>query len=104
MSEPLSRAELLEQKRSYWKKHIESWRSSGMTPTAYCCQHELTSHQFTYWKKRFIQTDIGVTFVPVKIRGFLSSVCGINSPTLLLTVDRDLKIEIRPDFDPGLLR
>lgn len=99
-----SRAEQLKQKRNNWKQHIESWRSSGMTQTAYCCQHELTTHQFTYWKKRFIQTDTGVTFVPVKIRGPLSLACGTNSSSLLLTVGRDLQIEIRPDFDPGFLR
>lgn len=104
MSEQPSRAEQLEQNRTYWKQHIESWRSSGLTQTSYCHQHELKAHQFTYWKKRFVQTDNGITFVPVKIRGSLSSACGINSSSLLLIVDRDLQIEIRPDFDPALLR
>lgn len=103
MSEQLSRAELLEQKRSYWKQHIESWRSSGTTQTAYCIQHELKSHQFTYWKKRFVQTDTGVTFVPVKIRACLPSPPGINSHSLLLIMDEDIQIEIKSDFDPGLL-
>ncbi len=104
MSEQLSRAELLKQKRSYWKQHIESWQSSGMTQTAYCHQNQLKAYQFTYWKKRFVLADTGITFVPVKIRGSLSSACGINSSSLLLNVDRDLQIEIRPDFEPGVLR
>ena len=56
MSEQLSRQELLEQKRSHWKQHIERWRSSRMTQKAYCQQHDLGYHKFTYWKKRFVQT------------------------------------------------
>ena len=104
MSEQLSRAELLEQKRSYWKQHIESWQSSGSTQTAYCIQHELKNHQFSYWKKRFVQTDTGITFVPVKIRGDKPALPDRYSHSLRLIVNGDLQIEIKPDFDPGLLR
>ena len=98
------RSEELEQKRASWKQHIESWRSSGQTQRAYCCQHELSPHQFTYWKKRFVQTDTGVTFVPLKIRHSVLSASGACSlSTLRLTVGRDLQIEIGPDFDSQLL-
>ena len=103
MSEQQSRAEQLERKRAYWKRHIESWRSSGLTQTAYCHQHELKAHQFTYWKKRFVQTDIGIAFVPVKIHGTLRPATGMRSSSFRLTVGRDLQIEIRPDFDHELL-
>ena len=104
MSEQLSRAELLEQKRSYWKQHIERWQSSGTTQTAYCIQHELKSHLFAYWKKRFVQTDTGITFVPVKIQGGSPALSDRYSHSLRLIVNRDLQVEIKPDFDPGLLR
>ena len=57
MTDQLSRAELMKQKRSYWKHHIESWRSSELTQTAYCQKHELKAHRFTYWKKRFVETE-----------------------------------------------
>jgi hypothetical protein len=104
MPEQLPLAEQLEKTRAYWKQHIESWRSSGTTQTAYCIQHELKPHQFTYWKKRFVQTNTGITFVPVKICSGLPSRSGTNTSSLRLVVDRDLQIEIMPDFDPGLLR
>lgn len=104
MSEQQSRADQLGRKRVYWKRQIESWRSSGLTQTAYCHQHELKAHQFTYWKKRFVQTDNGITFVPVKIHGSLRSAAGMRSSSLLLTVGRDLQIEIKSDFDHELLR
>ncbi len=99
-----TRSEELEQKRSYWKQHIEIWRSSGMTQTAYCIQHELKVHQFVYWKKRFVQTDTGITFVPLKISRSMPSPAHKCSSPLRLIVDRDLQIEIGPDFDPHLLR
>lgn len=102
MSEQLSRAERSEQSRTYWKQHIESWRSSGLTQAEYCRQHELKDYRFTYWKKRFIPADIGITFVPVKIRGHLPP--EQDSAPLRLIMDKDLAIEIRPDFDPRLLR
>jgi hypothetical protein len=104
MLEQPSRAEQLEQNRSCWKQHIESWRPSSLTQTAYCQQHELKPHQFTYWKKRFVQTDNGITFVPVKIHGSLRPAASMRSSSLRLIVDRELQIEIRPDFDPVLLR
>ena len=100
-----SRSEELEQKRAFWKSHIENWRSSGQTQRSYCCQHELRPHQFTYWKKRFVQTDSGITFVPVKIRRCVQTATGPGSPSVLrITVARDLQIEIGPDFDSHLLR
>lgn len=104
MPEQLSRAVRLEQTRTCWKRHIDTWRSSGITQTAYCQQHELKTHQFTYWKKRFARTDSCVTFVPVKIRGSFPPGSDTSSGSLRLIMDKDLAIEIRPDFDPGLLR
>ena len=102
MSEQLSRAELSEQSRTYWKQHIETWRSSGLTQTEYCRQHELKDYKFTYWKKRLIPADTTITFVPLKIHGHLPP--GQGSASLRLVMDKDLAIEIRPDFDPRLLR
>lgn len=100
-----TRSEELEQKRAFWKRHVEIWRSNGMTQTAYCDQHELKPHQFTYWKKRFVQTDTGITFVPLKIRRSVQSASGMCLPSALrLNVGRDLQIEIGPDFDSQLLR
>ena len=104
MTEQLSRAEQLKQKRAFWKQQLESWRSSGMTQKAYCRQHELKEHQFVYWKKRFVQTDAGITFVPLKIRPSMPTPSAMHSSVLRLFVKGDLQIEIGPDFDPQLLR
>ena len=63
----ISRAEELEQKRSYWKQHIESWQVTGLTQAEYCRRHNLKHHQLVYWKKRFSHTEMGVSFVPLKL-------------------------------------
>ena len=104
MSEQLSRQEIIEKRRALWKKHIESWRSSGMTQTAYCIEHELKGHQFSYWKKRFVQTESGITFVPVKIQRNLHSKASASSATMRLIFGGDVAIEIEPDFDSRFLR
>ena len=59
----ISRAEQLEQKRSYWKQHIDSWQETGLTQAEYCRRHNLKHHQLVYWKKRFSHTETGLSFV-----------------------------------------
>ena len=39
--EQISRAEQLEQKRIYWKQHIEHWQQTGLTQAEYCRRHNL---------------------------------------------------------------
>lgn len=104
MSEQHSRQEIIEKKRAHWKGHIEGWRSSGMTQTAYCIEHQLKGHQFSYWKRRFVQTESGITFVPVKIQRTLASQARASSATMRLIVGGDLAIDIEPDFDSKFLR
>ena len=57
-----------QQLRQTWKAHIERWKDSGQTQTAFCLQYGLKPHQFTYWKKRFIQANTGISFVPQRRR------------------------------------
>ena len=75
---------------------------SGLCVTDYCRQHELKLHCFTYWKKRFVQADTGIHFVPVKAHRFPCAPSDMNP--LRLIVGRDIEVEIQADFDPALLR
>ncbi len=104
MPEQQSKAEQLEQKRIYWKQQIENWQSSGVTQSAFCQKHDLKPHQFTYWKKRFVQAETGIRFVPIKFRHPASLSSGVSSTSLRLIVGNDLQIEIQHNFDPQLLR
>ncbi len=41
------------EKREFWANHVKKWRDSGLTQADYCQQHQLKSHQLTYWKQVF---------------------------------------------------
>ena len=99
-----SRAEQLEQKRTYWKQHIDSWQETGLTQTEYCRRHNLKHHQLVYWKKRFLKTETGVSFVPLKLEDLLDIPAQSDFAALCLVINNHLKIEIRPGFDAPLLR
>jgi hypothetical protein len=99
-----TRAEQLEQKRTYWKQHIDSWQETGLTQAEYCRQHNLKHHQLVYWKKRFLKTEAGVSFVPLKLEDLLDIPAQSDRASLSLIINNNFKIEIRAGFDAQLLR
>ena len=100
----LSRAEQIEQKRTYWKQHIDSWQETGLSQSEYCRRNNLKHHQLVYWKKRFLKTETGVSFVPVKIEDLLDMPTQPDRASLFLVINDLFKVEIRPGFDAQLLR
>jgi len=102
--EQISRAEQLEQKRTYWKQHIDSWQETGLTQAEYCRRHNLKHHQLVYWKKRFIKTETDVSFVPLNLEDLLDMPARADRAPLCLVIDDQFKIEIRAGFDAPLLR
>ena len=42
----------------FWNSHVEYWQASGLTQAAYCQQHGLVAHQFSYWKRKLIRTEL----------------------------------------------
>jgi len=91
--EEASRGEELEQKRSFWKQHIESWQESGLSQADYCRRNDLKPHQLTYWKKRFCRTETGVSFVPLQL------IQSSSGDSLWLVIHDHFKVEIRSGFD-----
>ena len=102
--EELSRAEQLEQKRIYWKQHIDSWQQTGLTQAEYCRQHNLKHHQLVYWRKRFLKTETDVSFVALKLEDLLDLPARQDQASLTLIINHQFKIEIRAGFDAQLLR
>lgn len=99
-----SRTAQLEQKRIYWKQHIDSWQSTGLTQAEYCRQHSLKHHQLVYWKKRFLKTRTDVSFVPLKLDDLLDVPTRPQIASLSLVINNHFKVEIRAGFDAQLLR
>ena len=104
MSEQLSRVEELKQKREHWKRQIDSWRSSGVPQTEYCRCHNLSYHQFVYWKKRFVQSETGAKFVALDLGPFTGKGPSQAGCPLRLVLANGFTIEIDSGFDPQLLR
>ena len=102
--EQLSRAEQLEQKRTYWKQHINSWQETGLTQAEYCRRNNLKHHQLVYWKKRFLKTETEVSFVPLKLVDLLDVPAQPDHAPLCLVINNHFKIEIRTGFNALLLR
>ncbi len=45
-----------QERTEHWQQHVEHWRDSGLSGVAFCKQHELSYHQFTYWRRK-LQED-----------------------------------------------
>ena len=63
-----------EQKRAYWRNHIETWRQSDISQRKYCEQAKISFHSFSWWLGRGLKSEPKrakaktMTFVPVTIK------------------------------------
>ncbi len=90
--------------RQFWKKQIKNWQESGLTQTEYCKQHDLSQHNLTYWKRRFVKTEPSVSLVQVNMKAdFNSNQIPCASP-LRLVVGNQYRVEIDRGFDPVALQ
>ncbi|HXH29300.1 MAG TPA: hypothetical protein VNJ01_00685 [Bacteriovoracaceae bacterium] len=52
--------EKLKQERIIWKKRIADLESSGLTVAQYAKAHEISVHQFYYWKAKFNKSKVNL--------------------------------------------
>ena len=43
--------------KTYWREQIEAWRTSGESQQAFCQQHDLSYHRFTYWRRKLADQE-----------------------------------------------
>jgi len=89
-------------RRKFWKQHIQSWQSSGLSQTAYCRQNSLKQHQLAYWKKQLTEPLAGVSFVQLPLSTNLPAV--INRSKVSLYTCNGFRIDIGTGFDPTMLK
>lgn len=53
----MSRKATSEGLKTYWREQIDAWRASGETQQAFCRQHELSYHRFTYWRRKLADRE-----------------------------------------------
>ena len=91
-----------ERKHRQWEAHIENWQKSALSQVAYCREHGLKYHQFTYWKKRVQQENGDIAFVPLRLSQNLPAV--INSSRIELITPNGYKLELSGNFDQTVVR
>jgi hypothetical protein len=57
-----------EQRRRFWRQHVEGWQQSGLNQVAYCRRHDLKVQLFYRWRQRIMTAaPRPVSFLPVTI-------------------------------------
>jgi len=57
-----------EERRSYWRDHIEQWRQSGQSKRAYCRAQELNPASFYRWQGKLDDAPKETPgFIPVRL-------------------------------------
>jgi hypothetical protein len=56
--------------RSFWAKHSDLWKESGLSQKEYCKKEGLKSTTFSYWRRVFKSNDevLKTTFQEVKLK------------------------------------
>lgn len=91
-----------EERRKFWKNHLEKWQQSNLTQVDYCKQNDLIVHRFAYWKKRLLPDNPAVSFVPLQISANLPVPAGKSA--LNLFTANGYRIEVTSGFDPATLK
>lgn len=46
-----------EDRHQYWQQCLIDWQVSTLSGAAYCKQHSITYHQFTYWRRKLLENE-----------------------------------------------
>jgi hypothetical protein len=80
-----------EQRRRFWRQHVEGWQQSGLNQVAYCRRHDLNPQQFYRWRQRIMAPGQGpVSFLPVA----LAAAPGDSQPSIRIHTPNGFTIEI----------
>lgn len=94
-----------EERRQFWRSHIDAWSISGLSQVKYCRQNNLQTTRFTYWKCKFSRENLPIEFVQVPTGPVKSAYYSKDhsTPSLCLTIDSRFCIDIPNGFSPATL-
>ena len=55
----------------HWASHIQSWQKTQQSQSAYCREHDLNYHRFTYWWRKLVK-QAGPARHPLQRSGFIA--------------------------------
>ena len=50
-----------QQRADFWREQITLWQASGLSGQVFCQQHQLTYHQFVYWRQKYRDTEENIS-------------------------------------------
>ncbi|CNB20204.1 Uncharacterised protein [Yersinia ruckeri] len=50
-----------QQRADYWREQITLWQASGLSGQIFCQQHQLTYHQFVYWRQKYREPEENIS-------------------------------------------
>ena len=74
----------------FWTAHIDTWKATDLTQRAYCQQHNLAVHRFSYWKRKLTASDEPLP----ETRGFVQiKPMPLSHSTLAVQLSNQIRIE-----------
>ena len=88
-----------QQRADYWREQITLWQASGLSGQIFCQQHQLTYHQFVYWRQKYRDSEENI------LPGFakVTTTVPVNSAELTLSLPNGLVITGLNDCNVTLL-
>jgi hypothetical protein len=90
-----------EERATYWRRLIDKQVASGLNPSGFCREHEISLQRFYHWRRRF-----GEQAVHEKGAGFFELVPCSDHPHsgVRIRLGQRLCVEVERGFDPLTLR
>lgn len=95
-------------KRAYWRQHIEGWRQSGLSQQDYCQSNDIALATFGYWRRKLKKSEADKPrFYPLIVSAQAPSettACTTHSSLRLVLDGNRFAIEIGEQFSPPVLQ
>lgn len=88
-----------QQRADYWREQITLWQTSGLSGQVFCQQHQLTYHQFVYWRQKYREPEENISPGFTKV----TTSPPVNSAELRLSLPNGLVITGFNDSNVTLL-
>ena len=97
------------QKDAIMQAHISQWKTSGLTQVAYCNEHGIKPHIFSYYKGKLSQavsSQHSSSLVPVKLISNASplSALAAHTETITLSHTNGFSLEVKTCDDLSSLK
>lgn len=87
-----------------WETRIADFRASGQTARAWCTKLDLNLHTLRYWLRKFPQPSSCESTESIRWLSVELDQASANDSSLLTVQIGTARIEVRPGFNPVLLK